>query len=109
MVLIGLVRSPNAFPPIPECNQAFMKLDKDKDGFLSSLEARPMLRKAVGDRLTDAQIGGLWKMADIDGDSRLNRQEVIYELLNVLAQVLRFDMRNSLASSAVSLLLHPLS
>lgn len=35
-----------------------------------------MLKKAVGDRLTDSQIGGLWRMADIDGDNRLNREEV---------------------------------
>ena len=53
-----------------------MKLDKDRDGFLSSAEARPMLKKAVEDRLTESQMRHLWKMADIDGDGRLTREEV---------------------------------
>lgn len=53
-----------------------MKLDKDKDGLLSSTEAKPMLKKAAGDKLTESQIGDLWKMADIDGDNRLTREEV---------------------------------
>eukprot|EP00903_Cladosiphon_okamuranus_P006797 g6625.t1 len=73
-------------------DNAFMKLDKDKDGFLSSLEARPMLKKAVGDRLTDTQITGLWKMADIDGDTRLNREEwaIAYHIVRC---VIKRDMQ----------------
>lgn len=35
-----------------------------------------MLKKAVGDRLTESQMRDLWKMADIDGDGRLTREEV---------------------------------
>lgn len=35
-----------------------------------------MLKKAVGDKLTESQIGDVWKMADIDGDNRLTREEV---------------------------------
>lgn len=53
-----------------------MKLAKDNGEFLSSSEARPMLRKAVGSKLTETQIGDVWKMADIDGDNRLTREEV---------------------------------
>ncbi|CAN0464360.1 unnamed protein product, partial [Scytosiphon promiscuus] len=55
--------------------KAFAKLDKDKDGFLSGAEARPMLTKAVGGRLTDSQLGDVWRMADVDGDGRLSREE----------------------------------
>lgn len=35
-----------------------------------------MLKKAVEDRLTESQMRHLWKMADIDGDGRLTREEV---------------------------------
>ncbi|CAB1119703.1 unnamed protein product [Ectocarpus sp. CCAP 1310/34] len=57
-------------------DKAFVKLDKDRDGFLSSAEARPVLKKAVGNHLGEAQLGDLWKMADIDRDGRLTREEV---------------------------------
>lgn len=57
-------------------DKAFAKLDKDSDGFLSSAEAKPILKKAVGKKLTESQLGSVWRMADVDGDGRLSREEV---------------------------------
>ncbi|CAM9151538.1 unnamed protein product, partial [Hapterophycus canaliculatus] len=56
-------------------DDAFAKLDKDRDGFVSGAEARPMLTKVVGNHLTESQLGGVWRMADVDGDGRLCREE----------------------------------
>lgn len=78
---MNMVRLTNSLNTLPPCaplryGKAFAKLDKDKNGFLSSAEARPMLAKAVANRLTESQLGGVWRMADIDGDGRLSREEV---------------------------------
>ncbi|CAM9504620.1 unnamed protein product [Ectocarpus sp. 4 AP-2014] len=69
-------------------DKAFVKLDKDRDGFLSSAEARPVLKKAVGICLGEAQLGDLWKMADIDRDGRLTREEwaIAYHLMRCVVK-----------------------
>ncbi|CAN0089958.1 unnamed protein product [Ectocarpus fasciculatus] len=69
-------------------DKAFVKLDKDRDGYLSSAEARPVLKKAIGDRLGEVQLGDLWKMADIDRDGRLTREEwaIAYHLLRCVVK-----------------------
>lgn len=56
--------------------QAFAKLDEDHDGVLSFAEASPLLSKAIGSSLTEDQLGDICRLADIDQDGRLTREEV---------------------------------
>lgn len=75
-LLSGTVRDSRLCAECDNYLKAFAKLDKDRDGFLSSVEAQPRLQKAVGNSLIESQLGHLWKLADIDGDGRLTREEV---------------------------------
>lgn len=56
--------------------KVFFRLDKDSDGYMSKTEARPLLRKTFGESLTRVEMEEVWRMADVDKDGRLTREEV---------------------------------
>ena len=56
--------------------KAFLKLGKDRDGRSTTYEARQLLRKGIGDSLTESQLWEICRLCDVDDDGRFTREEV---------------------------------
>ena len=56
--------------------EAFLAIDKDKNGFISSDELRNVMA-SLGENLTDDELDEMIKEADIDGDDRVNYDEFL--------------------------------
>ncbi|CAM9531984.1 unnamed protein product [Heterosigma akashiwo] len=54
-----------------EIIEAFKVYDKDGNGFISAAELRPIMT-ILGEKLTDEEVDGMIREADIDGDGQIN-------------------------------------
>jgi Ca2+-binding EF-hand superfamily protein len=61
----------------------FREFDTDADGYISGLEARPMLKKS---ELPVSDLRRIWDLADLSGDGRLDRHEFAVAMLLVQAR-----------------------
>lgn len=59
-----------------EILQAFKVFDKDGNGFISAAELRHILTN-LGEVLTDEDVDGMIREADIDGDGQINYKEFV--------------------------------
>ncbi|XP_012368140.1 calmodulin-like [Octodon degus] len=59
-----------------EIREAFCVFDKDGNGYISAAELRHV-RTILGEKLTDAEVGGVIREADTDGDGQGNYEEFV--------------------------------
>jgi len=57
-----------------DLRDAFKTFDKDNKGFVTVNELKAILT-SIGDRLTGEEVEDLMKMADLDGDGKMNYSE----------------------------------
>lgn len=61
-----------------EIQEAFKIFDKDKNGFISALEMREVI-KSFDDTLTDIEIDEMIQEVDLDGDGQLNYEGNLFQ------------------------------
>ena len=59
-----------------ELRQAFKIFDKNGDSFISRSELKSAMKK-MGERMSDREIDGLIRQADLDKDGRVNYEEFV--------------------------------
>jgi len=64
-----------------EMRAAFKIFDKNKDGFITRSELKSAMRK-IGEKVSDKQVDGMVKEADLDKDGKVNYDEFVKVLVN---------------------------
>ncbi|XP_072039372.1 neo-calmodulin [Amphiura filiformis] len=59
-----------------DIREAFKVFDKDGNGFISSAELRHVMTN-LGEKLTEDEVEGMIREADIDGDGQVNYEEFV--------------------------------
>ncbi|KAF9681713.1 hypothetical protein SADUNF_Sadunf05G0031300 [Salix dunnii] len=65
-----------------ELKQAFKAFDKDQDGYISPYELRRAMIN-LGVQLTEEELEGMIREADLDGDGQVNYEEFVKIMLAV--------------------------
>ena len=61
--------------------ETFRVFDKDGNGFITAVELRHVMIN-LGEKLTDEEIDGMVKEADIDGDGQINYEEFVTMMMS---------------------------
>ncbi len=64
-----------------ELSEAFKVLDRDSNGSINAHDLKHVML-ALGDKVTDEEVEGMMKEADLDGDGCINYQEFIRIMIN---------------------------
>ena len=80
--LLMMARKMNSNDGEDELKEAFKVFDKDGDGFININELKIVL-KSIGEKLSDEEVNGLMKEADLTGNGKISYEGIPYKFLEI--------------------------